>query len=68
MIVPCPHCGAPYDTSNRLSGDAVYCPHCSRRSTVRHQNGGQTTLAQRAEPPVNPERSALRARDHPHRR
>jgi predicted amidophosphoribosyltransferase len=53
MIVPCPHCQAPYDTSNRLSGDAIYCSACGQWSTVRHQDGGRTVLTKRDEPPVS---------------
>lgn len=53
MIVPCPHCGTPYDASARISGDVVFCPSCEKWSTVRHQDGGTTTLTKRDEPPVS---------------
>ena len=53
MIVPCPHCGAPYDTSARTSGDVVFCRHCVGWSTVWHRVGGITELTKRDEPPVS---------------
>lgn len=53
MIVNCPHCGAERDTRACMTGDALYCPACGRWSTVRHQDGGQTTLRPREEPPTS---------------
>jgi len=43
--VPCPHCGAAYDVSHRLSGDTVLCAHCGGWATVRFGNGGTQLLA-----------------------
>jgi hypothetical protein len=51
--VHCPHCDALYDTNQRLSGDVVFCPHCSGWATVRHLDGGIATLTPRDEPPVS---------------
>ena len=51
IVKPCPHCGAGYDVSHRISGDTVLCPACDRWFTVYFRAGGVVYLSP-AVPPL----------------
>lgn len=40
IVKPCPHCGAGYDVSHRISGDTVLCPACGKWFAVYFRAGG----------------------------
>lgn len=34
-MIKCPYCGGEIDVTNRISGDAICCPHCDRVFIIR---------------------------------